>query len=65
MFGLLRTNFIILAGDGSDRRELGQFNRKFTLFDSYVLNMSTDPEQTIDRRLAVAIGVMLDTGERR
>lgn len=65
MIGLLRTNFIILAGDGSDRRELGQFNRKFTLFDRYVLDMSEDHERALDRRLAVAIGVMLDTGERR
>jgi hypothetical protein len=65
LFGLLRTNFIILSGDGSSYVELGQFNRKFTLFDRYVLDMTADPARSLDRRLAIAIGVMLDTGERR
>ncbi len=62
-YGLLRTNFVILAG----RRErlVGTFNRKCTLLDRYVLDMSDDPERVIDRRIAVAIGIMLDTGERR
>lgn len=62
-YGLLRTNFVILAG----RRErlVGTFNRKFTILDRYVLDMSNDPERVIDRRIAVAIGIMLDTGEKR
>lgn len=62
LFGLLRTNFIILAVDG---RVLGRFNRTFTLLDRYVLDLADDPERQLDRRLALAIGVMLDTGERR
>lgn len=62
LFGLLRTNFIILAVDG---RMLGRFNRTFTLLDRYVLDLTTDPDRVLDRRLALAIGVMLDTGERR
>ena len=62
LFGILRTNFIFLASDG---RVIGRLNRSFTLLDRYVLDLSFDPERTLDRRLAVAIGVMLDSGERR
>jgi uncharacterized protein YxjI len=63
MMGLLRTNFIICAGEGTD--VIGEFNRKFTIVDRYVLDMTSDPERTLDRRIALALGVMLDTGERR
>ena len=61
-FGLLRTNFLFLRPDGE---VLGEFNRKFTLLDRYVLDLGADPERTFDRRLALAAGVMLDSGERR
>jgi uncharacterized protein YxjI len=44
---------------------VGEFNRKFTLLDRYVLDLSRDEERALDRRVAVAMGVMLDTGERR
>ena len=62
-FGLLRTNFVICKGDTEEI--IGEFNRKMTLQDRYVLDMSADPTRTVDRRVAVALGVMLDTGERR
>lgn len=61
-FGLLRTNFIIFGKDGA---VLGEFNRKMTILDRYVLDMSEDPLRTVDRRLALALGVMLDSGEKR
>jgi uncharacterized protein YxjI len=61
-FGLLRINFIIVD---PNHQVLGEFNRKFTLLDRYVLDMSADRQQVLDRRIAVALGVMLDTGERR
>ncbi|WP_279384179.1 hypothetical protein [Geotalea toluenoxydans] len=41
------------------------FNRSFTILDRYVLDMTQDNGQRIDRRLALAMGVLLDTGERR
>jgi hypothetical protein len=44
---------------------VGEFNRKFTLLDRYVLDLSRDVARALDRRVAVAMGVMLDTGERR
>lgn len=63
LFGMLRTNFIFVAPD--ETTVLGEFNRKFTLLDKYVLDMQQDVSHVIDRRVALAIGVMLDTGERR
>jgi uncharacterized protein YxjI len=65
MFGLLRTNFVIVAGGNPGGEVLGEFNRKFTLFDRYVLDLSPDATRSLDRRVAVALGVMLDTGEKR
>ena len=61
--GLLRTNFVLLAPDGET--ELGEFKRKFTILDRYVLDLGADRARRLDRRIALALGVMLDTGERR
>ncbi len=63
LFGILRTNFIFC--DPSTDDVIGEFNRKFTILDRYVLDMRADPARQLDRRVALAIGVMLDTGERR
>jgi uncharacterized protein YxjI len=63
MLGLLRTNFIFVRPDSED--VIGEFKRKFTILDRYVLDMSGDPQRLMDRRVALALGVMLDTGERR
>lgn len=63
LFGILRTNFIIC--DGQTDEVIGEFNRKFTLLDRYVLDMRADPEGRLDRRVALALAVMLDTGEKR
>jgi len=62
-FGFLRTNFIFVRGETAE--VFGEFNRKFALLDRYVLDLRADPERTFDRRIALALGVMLDTGERR
>ncbi len=66
-YGLLRTNFVIHQVDdkGNDGPLLGEFNRKFTLLDKYVLDVTHDRSRKMDRRMAVAIGVLLDTGEQR
>jgi hypothetical protein len=42
-----------------------QINRKFTLHDRYVLGLTPDRLRILERRIAVAVGVLLDTGERR
>jgi hypothetical protein len=66
LFGILRTNFVLihLAGPAAGTT-FGEFNRKFTLLDRYVLDLEGDPERHFDRRIALALCVMLDTGERR
>jgi uncharacterized protein YxjI len=61
--GLLRTNFIFQR-PGSDT-VLGEFRRKMTILDRYALDLTADRARAFDRRIAVALGVMLDTGERR
>ena len=63
LLGILRTNFVFMHPETKD--VIGEFNRKFTILDRYVLDMSEDQSGMIDRRVAVAMGVMLDTGERR
>ena len=63
LMGILRTNFIIVRGDSED--VVGEFNRKFTILDRYVLDLKADRNRLFDRRVALALGVMLDTGERR
>jgi uncharacterized protein YxjI len=63
MFGLLRTNYVFLGPDG--RSVLGEFKRKMTILDRYALDLKRDRQRKFDRRLALALGVMLDTGERR
>lgn len=63
LFGLLRTNFIITRGESD--MVVGEFKRKLTILDRYVLDLSPDRRRDLDRRLGLALGVMLDTGERR
>lgn len=66
LFGVLRTNFIFIHLTGPAAGTVfGEFNRKFTLLDRYVLDLTGDPQRGFDRRVAVALGIMLDTGERR
>lgn len=56
-------NFVIRRGESE--QVIGRFDRKFTLLDRYVLDLSADAAGTLDRRVALALGVVLDTGERR
>ena len=63
MLGLLRTNFVLLRPNSEV--VVGEFNRKLTLMDKYVLDLSADTNREVDRRLAVALAILLDTGERR
>ena len=63
LMGLLRTNFIFQPAGG--QQVVGEFRRRMTILDRYVLDLKADPKRAFDRRVAVALGVMLDTGERR
>jgi uncharacterized protein YxjI len=54
-------NFDILIGD----RVIGRMDRKFKLRDQYVLDLAGDPENALDRRLAIALAIGLDTLQNR
>jgi uncharacterized protein YxjI len=54
-------NFDILAGESV----IGRMDRKFQLRDRYVLDLSDDPEKLLDRRLAIALAIGLDTLQNR
>jgi uncharacterized protein YxjI len=54
-------NFEILAGE----RVIGGMDRKFQLRDRYVLDLTGDTEKALDRRLAIALAIGLDTLQNR
>jgi uncharacterized protein YxjI len=54
-------NFDILAGG----QVIGRMDRKFQLRDRYVLDLSADGEKRLDRRLAIALAIGLDTLQNR
>ncbi|MFA6448204.1 MAG: zinc ribbon domain-containing protein [bacterium] len=56
-----KTDFIITFGG----RVIGKYIRRWTVLDKYLLDLSEDPQQTFDRRAALALGVLLDSGEAR
>jgi uncharacterized protein YxjI len=46
-------------------KTVGSLNRKFKLRDSYVLDLSGDHDRQLDRRLAIALAIGLDTLQNR
>ncbi len=60
--GFLRTNFDFVLPDG---KRIGEYNRKLTLTDQYILNLGDDPHYLVDRRVALALAILLDTAEGR
>ena len=54
-------NFDLLMDD----KVIGHMNRKFQLRDRYVLDVSGDHERRLDRRMAIALAVGLDTLQNR
>src|SRR5439155_1383823 len=55
LFGLLRTNFIIVRNGSED--VVGEFNRKFTLLDRYVLDLKADRARELDRRVLYVVAM--------
>ena len=49
----------------SDGRTIGHLSRKFEVRDRYVLDVGGDAERRLDRRLAIALAVGLDTLQNR
>ena len=63
---VIKTDFHILAvGDDGIERKIGTFNRKIGIVDRYVMDLSDDLDRRFDRRIAVALGILLDTAEAR
>ena len=61
-----RTNFRMIRVDESGTEvQAGVFNRKLGIGDKYKLDLTADPMRQFDRRIALALGIMLDTGEAR
>jgi hypothetical protein len=48
-----------------DGKDVGGMERQFKLRDEYVLDLSGDPEKTIDRRVAIAMAIGLDALQNR
>ena len=64
--GFIRTNFHLSRIDESGNEvHAGTFNRKFSIGDKYALDLSDDAARLLDRRIALALGILLDTGEAR
>jgi len=63
---VIKTDFHILAQtDGGGETKIGSFDRKIGLGDKYVLNLREDTSRSFDRRIGVALGILLDTAEAR
>lgn len=61
MYGLLRTNFNF---EDDQSKPIGIYDRKLTITDQYRLMMDDD-HYPIDRRICLAMAILLDTGESR
>lgn len=58
-------DLMVTARDGTDRI-VGSFDRDLrSLGDKYTLDLRGDPDRHLDRRIALALGIILDTEEGR
>ncbi|MHA2387795.1 MAG: hypothetical protein ACXACW_03645 [Candidatus Hodarchaeales archaeon] len=60
--------FIRLQWDFIDKqtdKKIGFFDRKFTIGDNYILDFQADSENKLDPRVALGLGIVLDTAESR
>jgi uncharacterized protein YxjI len=57
----IRYHFDFFIGE----RDVGGFERKFGLRDRYLLDLSGDQERRIDRRVAIALAVLMDALQAR
>lgn len=62
LYGVLRTNFNFEYPSGA---MFGKYDRKLTLTDQYTLDLRGDPGHLVDRRVTLAMSILLDTGESR
>ncbi|MGO9112364.1 MAG: hypothetical protein ACLP9L_24300 [Thermoguttaceae bacterium] len=62
IFGYMPTNFQFLRGNTDV--QFGELNRKATILNRHVLDVKGDANRSLDRRVALALGIMLDSGKR-
>lgn len=62
VFLVLRTNFDFVLPSG---RVVGRYDRLLKVRDEYLLDLRGDPQRLLDRRVALAMAILLDTGEMR
>jgi hypothetical protein len=60
---LFLLHFILCQGESDVI--LGELKKEMTLRDVYNLDLSKDRLRSVDRRIALALAILLDTGERR
>jgi len=60
--------FIRLQWDFVDKvteKRIGYFDRKLTIGDNYILSIEEDTEGKIDSKVAISLGIILDSAESR
>lgn len=63
---VIKTDFELFLVDKDQKLTLvGRFDRKISIGDKYVMRFDNDPGKRFDRRIAVGLGVLLDTAEAR
>ncbi|MHA2202353.1 MAG: hypothetical protein ACW991_01570 [Candidatus Hodarchaeales archaeon] len=62
---LIRLQFDIYLIQNGEEVKVGEFNRKRTIGDKYILDLTTDTERRFNRKFAVALAILLDSAEQR
>ncbi|MFX0051690.1 MAG: hypothetical protein ACFE8U_10410 [Candidatus Hermodarchaeota archaeon] len=65
MSWLIRLQFDIYLFNGGKHVKVGEFNRRVTIGDKYILDMTADNQRLFNRKFAVALAVLLDSAEQR
>jgi hypothetical protein len=63
--GFMRLQFDVFLYKGAEKVKVMEYNRKLSLRDNYVIDCSFDTEGLLDRRIAVGLGLILDSSESR
>ncbi|MHA2371066.1 MAG: hypothetical protein ACXADX_19795 [Candidatus Hodarchaeales archaeon] len=63
--GWMRLQFDVFLFKEGQKVKVMEYNRKLSLRDNYVIDCSFDTEGLLDRRIAVGLGLILDSSEQR
>ncbi|MHA2274044.1 MAG: hypothetical protein ACXACI_19550 [Candidatus Hodarchaeales archaeon] len=61
----MRLQFDVFLFKEGQKVKVMEYNRKLSLRDNYVIDCSFDTEGLLDRRIAVGLGLILDSSEQR